>query len=244
MEHARGGRPDRALTLTERHIRGPAAALFWPYRALAWRLLGDQQAVWLDRPDMFIRSSDIGLSASELDTLAALLGSLHTAAAPYLDQSVRGGTQTDRPLLFRHEPIVRRTREAIVDAVQDYIAELPPHEADHPLLSVPRGDTRYAGSWSVRLAAQGYHACHTHPAGWLSSALHIALPHTPGVEPAGWLEFGKPPPELGLDLPVYRRVQPKPGQLTLFPSTLWHGTVPFDGGERLSIAFDIGRPRY
>ena len=245
IRHAlRGGRPKLALALTDRHIPGPTAAAFWPYRALAWRLLKDERALWLDRPDQFIRSIDIGLTATELDGLAELLRGLHTASAPYHDQSVRGGTQTDRPLLFRHEPIVRRTREAIVDAVQTYVAALPPHEAEHPLLSTPRDDIRFAGSWSARLEAQGYHACHTHPAGWISSALHIVAPNPPGPEPAGWLQFGTPPPELGLDLPVYKWVQPKPGQLTLFPSTLWHGTVPFDGGERLSIAFDIRTPRY
>jgi hypothetical protein len=25
----------------------------------------------------------------------------------------------------------------------------------------------------------------------------------------------------------------------LFPSYMWHGTVPFEGAERLSMAFDL-----
>ena len=33
-----------------------------------------------------------------------------------------------------------------------------------------------------------------------------------------------------------------PGRLALFPSTMWHGTVPFADGERLTIAFDVARP--
>jgi hypothetical protein len=65
-----------------------------------------------------------------------------------------------------------------------------------------------------------------------------------GTEPAGWITFGAAPPELGLDLAPYARVEPKPGRLVLFPSTLWHGTVPFDDGERLTIAFDICKPQY
>jgi Putative 2OG-Fe(II) oxygenase len=32
------------------------------------------------------------------------------------------------------------------------------------------------------------------------------------------------------------------GRLVLFPSTNWHGTLPFDEGERLSIAFDVALP--
>jgi predicted 2-oxoglutarate/Fe(II)-dependent dioxygenase YbiX len=47
---------------------------------------------------------------------------------------------------------------------------------------------------------------------------------------------------LGLDLPPLRTILPRPGQLVLFPSTMWHGTIPFESGERLTIAFDVEKP--
>jgi hypothetical protein len=34
-------------------------------------------------------------------------------------------------------------------------------------------------------------------------------------------------------------IQPRPGLLALFPSTLFHGTRPFRAGERLTAAFDV-----
>ena len=85
---------------------------------------------------------------------------------------------------------------------------------------------------------------HTHPQGWISSALYVALPPPAqlGAAPAGWLEFGTPPPELGLQLRPYLQVEPRPGRLVLFPSTMWHGTVPFNDGERMTIAFDVRPP--
>ena len=43
---------------------------------------------------------------------------------------------------------------------------------------------------------------------------------------AGWLALGEPQAELGLDLPPFRLIEPKPGRLVLFPSTMWHGTAP------------------
>ena len=246
VRHAlRCGAPERAVVIALAQLGSPSAPLFWPYLSIGWRLLGDERAAWLDRPDQFIRVADIGLDAQELSELAGLLRTLHTATSPYPDPSVRGGTQTDRPLLFRHEPIMQRTRAAIEAAVRDYIDHLPPAEPGHPLLGTPRGEMRFAGSWSVRLFAQGFHVAHTHPVGWISSALHVALPDPAalGEAPSGWLRFGAPPPELGLDLPSYCEIAPKPGRLILFPSTLWHGTVPFADGERLSIAFDISSPR-
>jgi hypothetical protein len=57
---------------------------------------------------------------------------------------------------------------------------------------------------------------------------------------AGCLVLGVPPAELGLALPPLRVVRPREGHLVLFPSCLWHGTVPFDEDEaRLTVAFDL-----
>jgi hypothetical protein len=64
-----------------------------------------------------------------------------------------------------------------------------------------------------------------------------------GAAPAGWIRFGVPPQDLGLNLPALGQFEPKAGQLVLFPSTMWHETLPFDDGERLVVAFDVMRPR-
>jgi hypothetical protein len=56
----------------------------------------------------------------------------------------------------------------------------------------------------------------------------------------GWLKFGEPSTDLGLDGTVRRMVQPRPGRLILFPSYMWHGTVPFHSDEtRTTVAFDV-----
>jgi hypothetical protein len=170
---------------------------------------------------------------------------LHVAKGEYLDQSVRGGTQTDGPLLSRIDPAIRHLRAAIVSAVEAYVAGLPPPDARHPLLR-HRRDRRvgFSGSWSVRLRSAGRHSNHVHPQGWISSALYIALPETHSDEPedAGWLTIGEPPENLGLELAPWKRVQPRVGQLVLFPSWMWHGTRPFAQGERLTVAFDVRPP--
>jgi hypothetical protein len=64
--------------------------------------------------------------------------------------------------------------------------------------------------------------------------------HGEAASDAGWIQFGQPMDELGLDLPPRRLIKPKPGYLALFPSYTWHGTVPFvDAEPRLTIAFDM-----
>ena len=230
-----------ALPLTA----SPSAMLYWPYLSLAWRLLGDARAEWLDRPGELIRQAEAGWSAAELAELAEVLRGLHTAAAPYIEQSVRGGTQTDRSVLLRHEPIIQSVKARLLDLVREYVDGLPAPDPQHPLLSAPRGELLIEGSWSVRLSRQGYNVPHTHAMGWLSTAFYVALPQLDqmGPAPAGHIAFGQPPTELNLPLEPYCTIQPAPGRLAIFPSTLWHGTVPFDDGERLVIAFDIRRPR-
>ena len=93
----------------------------------------------------------------------------------------------------------------------------------------------------MRLGPGGHNVVHSHPLGWISSAFYVALPdgHEAGAPPAGHLQLGAPPAELGLELAPYRTIAPAPGRLVLFASTLWHGTVPFAAGERLNIAFDV-----
>lgn len=95
-----------------------SATTIWPYLSLIWRLRGDPRAAWLDGDPPYIRTTDLTLPAGELDTLATLLRRLHKARAPYLEQSVRGGTQTDRQLFFRHEPAIQSLRTKMQVSVE------------------------------------------------------------------------------------------------------------------------------
>ena len=241
----RTGQLSKAETVAARVCQTPAARLAWPYRSLIWRLQNDPRARWLDGDPPYVRAFDLEFSRAELDDLAQLLRQLHTASAPYIEQSVRGGTQTDRPLFFRHEPVIQAAREKFREAVREYTAGLPAFDPAHPMLGAPRQSIQFSGSWSVRLSAKGFHISHTHPGGWISSAFYVALPDASqlGEPPAGWITFGLPPPELGLSLPSYQQIEPKAGRLVLFPSTMWHSTAPFAEGERLVISFDVGIPR-
>ena len=146
---------------------------------------------------------------------------------------------TNRNLLLHHAQVIVDLRTRLAAVVAAWRDRLPVGDDTHPLLSRKPEHIRFSGSWSVRLAGGGYHSAHTHPLGWASTALYLAMPDDPGEDHAGQLVLGMPPPELGLDLATLRHIAPRPGRLAIFPSTTWHGTVPFAGDERLTIAFDI-----
>jgi tetratricopeptide (TPR) repeat protein len=242
----RRGEVAQALPLIDRELRSERSQAMWPYAAAAWRLCGDPRSQWLeDRPGL-ISVVDLNDELAPLAPIAAILRSLHERSGQYLDQSVRGGSQTDGPLLSRIEPDIRRLRRAIVRAVEDYAAQLPPPDPGHPTLAHRRDRRiRFSGSWSVRLRGGGHHSNHVHPQGWISSALYVALPERRDEDPAdaGWLVLGEPQAELGVDLAPHTAIEPKVGRLVLFPSWMWHGTRSFAEGERLTVAFDVAPPR-
>jgi hypothetical protein len=240
----RQGQAKEALPLIDRELASARSNATWPYAATAWRLTGDPRSGWLeDQPGMV---STIDLDLTPIPVLIDRLHALHQRSGQYLDQSVRGGSQTDGPLLSRIEPEFRRLRAEVVGAVEQYLAQLPLTDVNHPLLAPPRNRRiRFAGSWSVRLRGGGHHSNHVHPQGWISSALYLALPHRqPGESPdSSSLVLGEHPVELGLDLAPKTDIEPRVGRLALFPSWMWHGTRPFAEGERLTIAFDVAPPR-
>ncbi len=239
--YLRSGQMAIAEEAAVRLSRGASARLAWPYLELIWRLRGDERAQWLQGSPSYIREVDLAISTDELKALAAQLRILHTARAPFIEQSVRGGTQTDGQLFFRQEPGIQAIKSKLIAAINDYARSLPKLDGSHPLKDVAGPQIQFQGSWSVRLQAGGFHVSHTHPMGRISSAFYVSLPGPTqlGRAPAGWIQLGMPPPELGLSLKPYAQVEPRAGRLVLFPSTMWHSTVPFDDGERLVISFDV-----
>ena len=241
----RQGRIRESIDFIDRELRSDRRQTMWPYAAIAWRLAGDPRSAWLeDRPGL-VSVIDLADDLAPMAPLAARLTALHERSGQFLDQSVRGGSQTDGPLLSRIEPEIRALRGVIAAAVGRYIAQLPPPEADHPLLGLRRDRRiRFSGSWSVRLRGRGCHANHVHPMGWISSALYISVPEPrPGDAPdSASLVVGEPDAWLGLDIAAKATIAPKQGQLVLFPSWMWHGTRPFAEGQRLSVAFDVAPP--
>jgi tetratricopeptide (TPR) repeat protein len=242
----RVGAIDAVLPLIDQELQRNQTGDVWAYASTAWQLANDPRRDWLEGDSRLVSVTDISDLLPPIEKLAATLRSLHKAKGEYLDQSVRGGTQTDGPLFSRIDPVIRQLRQAVVTAVERHVAQLPQPDPRHPTLRHPRDrKTRFSGSWSVRLRSGGHHSNHVHPQGWISSALYIALPRKGPADSdeSGWLTLGQPDELLRIDLPPCRTIEPKVGQLALFPSSMWHGTVPFSDGERLTVAFDVAPPR-
>jgi hypothetical protein len=241
--YIRWGRPRDADRIIGQWTGRPDAFMFWPYASIVWRMLDDPRWQWLEGDERFVGIYDIAERLPPLDELADTLRRLHTLSGQPLEQSLRGGTQTDGNLFTHIDPVLVKLREAIRATVADHVSNFPDRDESHPLLAAPREPIDFSGAWSVRLRSGGYHANHVHPAGWISSALYIVLPPDLGHEGAGFLTLGDArSPTLQVETPPFRTIEPRPGRLALFPSYMWHGTRPFGEGERITVAFDVAVP--
>ena len=216
-------------------------------RGLAWRMQRDPREEILMAYESAVRIYDLEVPKGYRDMqsfnadLDASLNRVHSGRREYIDQSLRNGSQTNGNIFDAGQELVDRLKASIAKAVQSYIADMP-HDASHPLFGRRQRDFNFLGSWSSRLRDQGFHTSHIHAQGWISSCYYVSLPDavTQHDGHEGWIEFGRPSFDLALDKQVQRVVQPRSGQLILFPSYMLHGTVPFHSAQnRTTIAFDV-----
>ncbi len=221
----------------------------WANLSTAWRLLDDPREHWLCDYDQLVNLVEIDTppefadQSAFLEALTANLGQRHKARHEPLQQSLRGGSQTPGTLFGGSDPLLASTLAALIHGSERWLATLP-NDASHPFLMRKARSVRIGASWSVKLWSSGNHVNHIHPEGWISSAFYVALPPSmraaSALDQAGCIQFGQPPEELQLNLPPRRVVRPEPGKLALFPSYMWHGTVPFkDEQSRVTVAFDL-----
>ena len=132
----------------------------------------------------------------------------------------------------------------VAQAVDRYRVAMP-QASSHPFLAdIP--DRIRITAWGVILDEGAYQVPHIHPSAWLSGVYYVALPSALGADDdgtAGWIEFGRPYWDFRIRAePETRLVEPEEGLMLLFPSYMFHRTLPFSGpGERISIAFDVLR---
>ena len=132
--------------------------------------------------------------------------------------------------------------EALIElAINKYMEGVA--EVDtHPIVA-HRPEKYELEIWGTMLQAEGFQAPHIHPSGWLSGVYYPLVPSIVDEKDShfGWIEFGQPGPEFHFSAePALRLVKPEPGLMGMFPSYMFHRTIPFESDEtRISIAFDV-----
>ncbi|WP_100642063.1 putative 2OG-Fe(II) oxygenase [Alteromonas facilis] len=173
-----------------------------------------------------------------LRQLTAKLEAVHANTRHPIGQSLRNGTQTYEDIFDDTDDVIQTLKTWIHEQAERHTKALKRNHK-HPFLRRVGADLDFTGSWSVCLKTGGYHTSHFHPQGWLSGVFYVDVPEDVDSQGQGWLQFGVP--EISqLALAADYAIKPESGRLMLFPSFMWHGTRPFNSGNRrMTIAFDM-----
>ena len=239
------GRADEALETSEQLLAADpedqhAIALL----ATSCRLVGDERYEQLHDYDSLVRPYEMA-TPKGWSSLSAYLNDLRAALAerhqfkthPFIN-SVNGGS-----MIMDFEGIdnsaMRSLAHALAPPIDAHVRHLG-KGADR-VRARNTGKWEIGGIWSVRLRPDGFHHDHVHPKGWLSSACYLDLPGTmDSAAKAGWIKFGEPGVVTEPELSWEHAVEPRVGEIVLFPSYMWHGTIPFGGDQdRMTCALDI-----
>lgn len=237
------GDAERASTLAN-NLRGaaPQDQHAIALQATAWRMLGDERYRSLHDYGSMVSVQPLDVPAGwrdldhYLEDLSSSLQAAHKFVQHPFDQSIRHGSQIS-DVLHQEAPAMRALPQALDGPIKRYMEKLG--RGDDPLRARNSGAHTYQGMWSIRMSSGGYHVDHIHPAGWISSACYIELPkQRTGHE--GSIRFGQPGVRTAPALEADHYVAPQLGTVVLFPSYMWHGTVPYaDPTPRMTVAFDV-----
>ena len=153
------------------------------------------------------------------------------------------GTQSAGNLFKRPEASFRTLADLIKQAFLAYKNNYA--GADCALIKAFPNTLEFTSSWYVKMHQGGHLDPHIHEIGWISGAVYLAMPQQNQPD-EGAFEYGTHgdnypmiAPRTAADFPT-ARILPKVGDIVLFPSSLFHRTVPFSANaERICIAFDL-----
>ena len=241
------GKQSNALQLCQEFLtRHPGECLVIAAEALVHAAMGDRKKTLELTGSQLIKTFEFPESnngvATELNThLSTIIASDPSLLADPVSKATRGGAQTGELDLSADDTsaaLQEFFNASIATAVADYRTV---GLNEHPVLAQATSNWSLR-AWGTILNSGGYQQPHIHPLSWLSGVYYAQIPaemHTKGSNQGG-LSFGPAPArycQANVDEYVHR---PKSGQLVLFPSWMWHQTIPFSAEQsRVSIAFDV-----
>ena len=194
------------------------------------------------RPISHIYRANIDLSGPTGETLEVIKSFAIRKELDYKTQAQQAllinGVQSPGNLLDSNQPFVEPLRKILELSVTAYRKKFA-NSSEPFIRHWPRNYLLYA--WLVLVKNEGFLRAHIHKEGWLSGSLYLEIPKTEILE-EGAISFGLH----GANYPDFGKtfkdhpVEIKEGMVCMFPSSLFHKTIPFQSHQtRVSLAFDV-----
>jgi Tfp pilus assembly protein PilF len=155
------------------------------------------------------------------------------------NQSANGGFQTVGNLFKYPNLNILTLKEIILNEIDLYYKKF--QNEDCAFIKKWPAEKNITG-WHIMLKEQGYHNFHIHQSGWLSGVIYLKV--VPSLDKnEGAITFSVAGSNISnSNLPEIIH-SPAVGDIVLFPSSLYHGTIPFSTDtDRIVVSFDL-KPR-
>ena len=168
----------------------------------------------------------------------------HADIAERVQGMLTNGKQSAGNLFKRPETSFRSLSELIKQHFLAYKNSFK--DADCELIVSFPTELEFTSSWYVKMRSGGHLSPHIHEIGWLSGAVYLAMPTPKAGSNEGAFEYGTHGDDYPIGNPQLRdqfataSILPNVGDIVLFPSSLFHRTIPYVANEnRICIAFDL-----
>ena len=163
----------------------------------------------------------------------------HLAIAERKQGRLYDGIQSAGNLLQRSESSFQQLAVLIKAKVKDYQQYFKDSQCQ--LIQQFPSKIEFSSSWYLRMKQGGHLTSHIHEEGWISGCVYLQLPDKNNAH-EGSFEYGTDGddyPRLHDNFPS-QIVDQQVGDLVLFPSSIFHRTLPFHSKQqRICVAFDI-----
>ena len=181
------------------------------------------------------------LAAPDSQLLKQLLADINnTAIAERVQGMLHYGKQSAGNLFKRPEASFKTLGELVKKQFINYKTKFA--NSDCELIQSFPDELEFTSSWYVRMRQGGHLDSHIHEIGWISGAVYLAMPSQKQHPDEGAFEYGTHGdhyPQKHQNFPT-AKIMPNVGDIVLFPSSLFHRTIPFTSNEeRICIAFDL-----
>ena len=229
-------RIERRAGLDDTNIRMAAFSAF-----LSEKLKKPTAHNFCQRPLSFFHSSSISSHVNDVDVfISGLIDDLYTIETtwePAGKATVSGFQMADHVALFEQDSqYIQDLKSIIFDEIEKYRERFKDESC--ALINDYPDESTLAG-WHVVLKRQGYQNPHIHPWGWISGIVYLKLAPSLGRD-EGATEFSLNGDFYSDPKSPSFLLNPKPGDIALFPSSLHHRTIPFTSDvDRVVVAFDL-----
>jgi len=151
---------------------------------------------------------------------------------------LKKGTQSSGNIFLSENQTIKKLKSLILEEIKIYRDSFP-KSSDGFIRFWPEKYNLYG--WVVNISKGGNLDSHIHKEGWMSGSLYFSIPKKilPTDGDIAFSMTGGNYPTNGVDFEE-RVVETSKGEIVLFPSSIFHRTIPFESNEeRMTIAFDV-----